>query len=68
VEREFGRGAGELAELIIEYDPRPPFGTGTATKAGPSLVAQFEGIMADMISHYRDGALGISGGPLGHGG
>src|SRR6266702_609924 len=29
----FGRPAGELAELIIEYDPHPPFGTGTVTNA-----------------------------------
>jgi hypothetical protein len=36
--------------------------TGTATKAGPSLVAQFEGVMADMISQYRDGVLELSGG------
>jgi cyclohexyl-isocyanide hydratase len=48
--------------LIIEYDPHPPYGTGTAANAGPSLVARFEGIMADTISQYRDGALGLSGG------
>ena len=62
VGQEFGRPAGELAELIIEYDPHPPFGTGTATKAGPSLVAQFEEVMADMISQYRDGVLKLSSG------
>ncbi|HLY88336.1 MAG TPA: DJ-1/PfpI family protein [Acetobacteraceae bacterium] len=54
--QEFGRPAGELAELMIEYDPHPPFGTGSATDADPALIAQFEGIMADMVSYYRAGA------------
>jgi cyclohexyl-isocyanide hydratase len=52
----FGPPAGQLAELIIEYAPRPPFGTGTAKSAGPELVGRFEGLMADMISQYRQGA------------
>jgi transcriptional regulator GlxA family with amidase domain len=56
-EQAFGRGAGELAELIIEYDPHPPFGTGNATNAPKALVASFEGLMDEMIGHYRKGAV-----------
>lgn len=56
VERAFGKSAGQLAELIIEYVPHPPFGTGTAKSAGPELVSRFESIMANMVSHYRQGA------------
>jgi cyclohexyl-isocyanide hydratase len=57
VERAFGKPAGQLAELIIEYAPHPPFGTGTAKSAGPQLVAHFEGLMADIVSHYRQEAI-----------
>jgi cyclohexyl-isocyanide hydratase len=55
-EQAFGRPAGELAELIIEYDPHPPFGTGLATTAPKTLVAGFESLMDEMIGHYRKGA------------
>jgi hypothetical protein len=34
----------------------PPFGTGTAKGAGPELVDRFEGLMANMVSQYREGA------------
>lgn len=53
VENAFGRQAAELAELIIEYDPHPPYGSGLATSAHPELVAQFEMLMADMTFSYR---------------
>jgi transcriptional regulator GlxA family with amidase domain len=58
-EQAFGRPAGELAELIIEYDPHPPFGTGTATTAPKPLVATFEGLLYEMIGYYRTGAVGV---------
>lgn len=59
-EQAFGRQAAQMAEFIIEYDPHPPFGTGTAAGAGPSAVAKFEGMMADMISLYRAAALKLA--------
>jgi len=58
----FGRPAGELAELIIEYDPHPPFGTGKVRSAPAPLVASFEGLMDEMIGHYRKGAVGAFAG------
>src|ERR1700722_2157481 len=53
------RIAGELAELIIEYDPHPPFGTGAATNAPKPLVDTFEGLLDEMIGHYRKGAVDV---------
>ncbi|GGZ61840.1 glutamine amidotransferase [Streptomyces inusitatus] len=32
-----GDTVGKAIELAVEYDPRPPFGTGDATKADPAL-------------------------------
>ena len=57
VAHAFGKAAGQLAELIIEYAPHPPFGTGTAKGAGPELVERFEELMADMVSQYREGSI-----------
>lgn len=57
VERAFGAPAAKLAELIIEYDPHPPFKTGTPEGAGPELVQMFEGMMANMVRGYREGAV-----------
>jgi hypothetical protein len=58
-EQAFGRPAGELAELIIEYDPHPPFGTGAATNAPKPLVDTFECLLDEMIGHYRKGAVDV---------
>jgi transcriptional regulator GlxA family with amidase domain len=57
VESEFGKPAGKLAELVIEYIPHAPFGTGTAKSAGPELVGLFEGLMGAMVSQYREEAV-----------
>ena len=56
-EAAFGRTAAELAELIIEYDPHPPFGAGTAQAANPALVALLEGLMQPLVTEYRNGAM-----------
>lgn len=56
-EAAFGRTAAELAELIIEYDPHPPFGAGTAQAANPRLVAQFEGLMQPLVTEYKNSAM-----------
>jgi cyclohexyl-isocyanide hydratase len=55
-EKAFGEPAAQLAELIIEYDPHPPFKTGTPQGAGPQLVSAFESMMANMVRAYREGA------------
>ncbi len=55
-EAAFGRTADEFAEFVIEYDPHPPFGTGTAKAAKPALVAQFEEMMRPLSGDYARGA------------
>lgn len=56
-EAAFGRAAAELAELVLEYDPHPPFGVGTAEAAGLELVARFEELMQPLVTEYRSGAM-----------
>jgi len=56
-EAAFGRPVAELAELVIEYDPHPPFGAGAARRAPPEQVERFVGMMTEMVSLYRSGAL-----------
>ncbi|HEY1738997.1 MAG TPA: hypothetical protein VGI86_09820, partial [Acidimicrobiia bacterium] len=46
------RIAGDLyaqgIQLSIEYDPQPPFDTGSPTKAGPDLVELVRAVSADL--------------------
>lgn len=35
---EFGEDAGKVAQLVLEYDPQPPFDTGSPKKASPQLL------------------------------
>jgi cyclohexyl-isocyanide hydratase len=35
-----GREAAEAIQLMIEYDPRPPFDAGSPERAGPAVVAR----------------------------
>jgi cyclohexyl-isocyanide hydratase len=37
-----GRATAEVTELGLEYDPQPPFGTGSPERAGPALVARMQ--------------------------
>jgi len=41
-----GRDLAEAIELGLEYDPRPPFGTGSPERAGPELVARMQAMAA----------------------
>ncbi|MBI3898396.1 MAG: DJ-1/PfpI family protein [Gammaproteobacteria bacterium] len=53
----FGRPMAELAELIIEYNPKAPFGKGTVETAAPEHVAAFTSMMRPLIAKYRAGAV-----------
>jgi len=53
----FGRQVAEFVELVIEYDPHPPFGTGAVRRAPADQVARFGGLMSEMINSYRNGAV-----------
>ncbi|QGG49820.1 DJ-1/PfpI family protein [Lysinibacillus pakistanensis] len=37
---EWGEDAGKAAQLILEYDPQPPFDSGSPKKASPQLLEQ----------------------------
>ena len=41
-----GRELAEAIELGLEYDPQPPFGTGSPERAGPELVARMQAMAA----------------------
>lgn len=41
-----GRELAEAIELGLEYDPQPPFGTGSPERAGPELVARMRALSA----------------------
>ncbi len=41
-----GRDLAEAVELGLEYDPAPPFGTGTPERASPELVARLTALSA----------------------
>jgi putative intracellular protease/amidase len=38
----FDRTAGEAAQLMIEYDPQPPFDAGSVAKAGPAVIERLK--------------------------
>jgi hypothetical protein len=39
VAEEFGDAAAQTAQLLIEYDPQPPFNAGSPDKAPPLIVS-----------------------------
>lgn len=49
----FGRDAGELAEFAIEYDPHPPFRTGTVQTASPQMLEAARGMIGPIIAQYK---------------
>ena len=40
-----GEETAKMTQLMMEYDPKPPFNTGTPTTAGPQLTAMAEAAM-----------------------
>jgi hypothetical protein len=36
---EFGAATAQMAQLLIEYDPQPPFDAGSPDKAPPLVVS-----------------------------
>lgn len=52
-----GEQLARLVELMLEYDPRPPFGTGTPELAGPELAEQGRLAMLEMNTAYHRAAV-----------
>jgi transcriptional regulator GlxA family with amidase domain len=42
----------QTVQLLIEYDPQPPFDSGSSSKAPPEIVERLRGLAAD----YRKSA------------
>ena len=49
-----GRALAEAVELGLEYDPQPPFGTGTPDRASPELVARLQTLSAQIQGLRRE--------------
>jgi len=52
-EAAFGRPAAELAEFAIEYDPHPPFKTGTVDAASPEMLEAVRAMIGPIIDQYQ---------------
>jgi len=52
--------AAEFAQLAMEYDPRPPFNSGSPLTAEPSLVAAATSFTAPLIDAIKTGRVAIA--------
>ncbi|MCK9782806.1 MULTISPECIES: DJ-1/PfpI family protein [Enterobacterales] len=57
LEQLLGTHFAQLVELAIEYDPRPPFGTGSPTLAGTELTAISQSLTANLNHQFHQAAL-----------
>ncbi|WP_311749058.1 DJ-1/PfpI family protein [Proteus terrae] len=57
LEQLLGTLFAQLVELAIEYDPRPPFGTGSPTLAGPEMTAISQSLTANLNAQFHQAAL-----------
>lgn len=48
IDKVLGRQAAQTAELIFEYRPEPPCGTGSPDSAGPELTAAVKGLIGQL--------------------
>ncbi len=55
--RLFGEDNARQVELILEYDPQPPFGTGNPEKAPPSVLKAARETLEPLHAAGRDAAL-----------
>jgi cyclohexyl-isocyanide hydratase len=56
VEELRGKAAAEAIQLMVEYDPHPPFDAGSPERAGPELVERIRRAAAPMLRE-RDAAV-----------
>jgi cyclohexyl-isocyanide hydratase len=45
-----GETTAKVTQLLMEYDPRPPFAAGTPETAGPEVTAIAEGMLRDTVA------------------
>ena len=49
VEELRGKAAAEAIQLMVEYDPHPPFDAGSPERAGPELVERIRRAAEPML-------------------
>jgi len=49
-----GEQVAKAIQLMMEYDPKPPFDSGSPEKAGPELVALYKQRTAGMMDQRRE--------------
>lgn len=52
-----GEDTARLIQLLLEYDPKPPFDSGSPEHAGPELTNRIRGIRGAAIATARDAAM-----------
>jgi transcriptional regulator GlxA family with amidase domain len=50
---ERGEEMAQTIQLLIEYDPQPPFNTGSRSKASPAMIEKAKKILVDVYSPKR---------------
>jgi len=55
--RLFGEDNARLVELALEYDPQPPFGSGSPEKAPPSVANAARATLEPLHVAFRNAAL-----------
>ncbi|RZQ62498.1 DJ-1/PfpI family protein [Amycolatopsis suaedae] len=48
----FGRDSAELTQLLLEYDPQPPFDSGSPEKAAPELTERARTVLRDLADDH----------------
>jgi hypothetical protein len=51
-----GQETAEAIQLAIEYDPQPPFDSGSVQKAAPAMVEAIRGVVAAREQAARERA------------
>jgi cyclohexyl-isocyanide hydratase len=51
-----GEEAARLIQLLLEYDPKPPFDSGSPERAGPELTTRIRGMRGAVIASAREAA------------
>jgi cyclohexyl-isocyanide hydratase len=64
VDELHGRETAEAIQLMIEYDPHPPFDAGSPKRASPAVLARTNAMLAPFQQH-REAAVGRAAAALG---
>ncbi len=55
-----GEEAAKMIQLALEYDPQPPFASGTPEQAGPTRVARMQDLLAAKMKAAEEKILRVS--------